>query len=318
MALISQISQLGQRGQVLLSMILAQIQVLRVAEFRLDSSTHLHTADKHTKTGTAARAEGDAAKRDAQVPSTEAKTHALYTREVSIDKLRKQDQLLGLGAESQRLFADRRMDQNVIELAQEVQDHIFAGTLTNDQMLGLLTFIVDGNAAAQTSRLGFTTAELAAMNKQVALQINTTANQDQFIEILEEEIANVPGANAIMVNTKLGARFSTIARRLGLTSMTKDNFGFPLETYRDIPIVRVPTTAISNTQSDGVNNDCTSLVVARFAESQGVCLSTNTGLLYQDFGEVEDAPANVARADMYVSLTVEKANAVKRLSRIRL
>lgn len=318
MALISQISQLGPRGQVLLSIILQQSQMFRNAEFRLDASTHLHSADKQTKTGSAARAEGDTPQRDAQTPNAEAKTHALYTREVTIDKLRTQDSRLNLGTEYQRLFADRRMDGNVVELAAEVQDDMLIGTLTNNEMLGLLTFIQDGDAAAQTARLGFTTSEIAAMNTQVGLALDSDANKEAFVETLEREIANVPGANALIMNTFLAARLSTISRKFGLSEMTRDNFGFPIETFGGIPIIRVPVSAIPNNQSDGVNNDNTSMFVVRFAETQGICYSTNSGLLYQDFGEVEGEPGNVARADLFLSTTVEKQNAVKRLSRIRL
>lgn len=316
---IAQIGNLGPRAQALLSLILAQVQIFRVAEFRLDASTHLQSVDKQTSTGSAARAEGaDTVQSDKQAPTTEAKSLNLYSREVSIDKVRTQDKVLGLGSEYQRLFADRRMDGNVVALAEEIQKHMFNGTLTSNQMLGILELIKDADAAGQTARLGFTQAELAAMKSRVELKIDTTDNQYAFVEKLEEELANVPGANAIILNSKLGARFSTISKKLGMYGVTTDNFGFPIETYQgDKQIIRVPVDAISNTMSDGINADCTALVIARFAESQGVCYSTNSGFLYQDFGEVEGS-SNKAQADMFLSTTVEKQNAVKALYRIRL
>lgn len=314
---IAQIGNLGPRGQELLSTIIAQYQIFRVAEFRLDASTHMQSVDKQTATGSAARAEGGAVQKDQQTPVTEAKSLQLYTREVAIDKVRTQDKVLGLGSDYQKLFADRRMDGNVLSLAQEIQNHMFAGTFTSNVMLGILELIKDAAAAGQTARLGFTTAELEAMRTQISLQLNTTANQDAFIEKLEEELSNVPGANAIIVNGKLGARLTTIAKRLHSYSQSVDQFGFPVETYNNVPIIRVPTTAISQTMTDGVNTDNTALVVARFAESQGYCFSTNSGFLYQDFGEVEGAN-NVAQANLFLSTTVEKQNAVKVLYRIRL
>lgn len=314
---LAQIGNLGPRGQALLSIIIAQYQIFRVAEFRLDASTHLHSVDKQTATGSAARAEGGAVQKDQQTPVTEAKSLQIYTGEVSIDKVRAQDKVLGLGSDYQKLFADRRMDGNVLRIAEEVQNHMFLGTYTDNQMLGILELIKDADAAGQTARLGFTAAELAAMRAQVSLQLNSTANQDAFIEKLEEELANVPGANAIIVNGKLGARLTTIGKRLHSYGQTMDQFGFPVETYNNVPIIRVPTTAISQTMNDGVNADNTALVIARFAESQGCCYSTNSGFLYQDFGEVEGS-SNVAQANLFLSTTVEKQNAVKVLYRIRL
>jgi len=314
---LAQIGNLGPRAQALLSIIIAQYQIFRVAEFRLDASTHLQSVDKQTATGSAARSEGGVVQKDQQTPVTEAKSLQLYTREVAIDKVREQDKILGLGSDYQKLFADRRMDGNVLQIAEEVQNHMFAGTYTANQMLGILELIKDADASGQTARLGFTAAELAAMRAQVSLQLNTTPNQDAFIEKLEEEIANIPGANAIVVNGKLGARLTTIAKRLHSYSQSMDQFGFPVETYNNIPIVRVPTTAISLTMSDGVNADNTALVIARFAESQGYCLSTNSGFLYQDFGEV-DGSSNVAQANLFLSTTIEKQNAVKVLYSIRL
>ena len=284
---IAQIGNLGPRAQALLSLILAQLQIFRVAEFRLDASTHLHAVDKHSATGTAARAEGaDTVQTDKQAPSTEAKSLNLYTRDATIDKVRTQDKLLGIGTEFQKLFADQRMDSNVIALAEEVQNHMFTGTLTNNQMLGLLELIKDADVAGQTARGGFTQTELAAMKSRAELKLDTTENQYAFVELIEKELANVPGANAILVNANVGARLSTIARKVSALGMTMDQFGFPLQTFNEVPIVKVPTTAISQTMSDGVNADCTAIAIVRFAERQGMCYSTNSGFLYQDFGEI--------------------------------
>lgn len=315
---IAQISKLGTRGAALLSKILELAPFLQFVEFRLDASTHLVIKDGDASTGSSARAEGAAAQRDAQVPSAVARSLALYSREISIDDVRKLDANVGISPAGLKLFADRRVMGLASKFAEEIQNHMFVGTDASNEMLGLLELVKDAAAGGQTTKLGLTTAELASMNVQVGLQLNTSALQDQFVELLMKELANVPGANAIIVNTNLGPRLSMIAKRLGAAGETVNSFGVKVPAFNNVPIVQVPTSAISQTQSDGTNSDCTSLLIARFAEDLGVCHNTNSGFYFQDFDEVEAKPNGIARLSMYSNLVVEKTNALRRLSRIRL
>jgi hypothetical protein len=316
---IAQISKLGTRGAALLSKILELAPFLQFVEFRLDASTHLVIKDADTSTSTAARAEGSAAQRDAQVPSAVARSLALYSREISIDDVRKLDANVGVSPAGLKLFADRRVMGLAAKFAEEIQNHMFVGTDASNMMLGLLELVKDAAFGGQTSKLGLTTAELAAMNTQVSVgQLSTNSVQDAFVELLMKELANVPGANAIIVNSNLGPRLSMIAKRLGASGETVNSFGVKVPAFNNVPIVQVPTSAISSTQSDGSNSDCTSLLIARFAEDLGVCFNTNSGFYFQDFDEVEAKPNGIARLSMYTNLVVERPDALKRLSRIRL
>lgn len=315
---IAQISRLGSRGAALLAKMLEVAPLFRAADFKLDASTHLVVADKDSHTSSAARAEGAALQRDAQAPSPVSRNLALYGREISVDDVRKLDANVGISPAGLRLFADRRLMGLAGKLATEVQDQIFVGSDATNEMLGIADFVKDAAAGGQTTKLGFTTAELAAMNTNVSLQLNTSDNQNEFIEMLEREIAKVPGANALICNVNLGARVSTIGRRLGAAGETKDNFGVPVQTFNGIPIVKVPITTITQTESDGNNVDCTSLWVVRFAEDLGVSIATNSGFYFQDFEEVEAKPNGIARLQFFLNLVCERTDALRRLSRIRL
>jgi len=314
---IAQISRLSGRGAGLLSNMLTVAPLLQFAEFKLDASTHMVVADKDSFAGSAARAEGATLQRDAQVPTVNSRNLALYGREISIDDVRKLDANVGIAPAGLRLFADRRVNGLGGKLAIEVQDELLQGIDASNRMLGFATFILDAAAAGQTARLGFTTAELAAMNTQISLQI-TSANEKTFVEMLEKEIAKVPGANALIVNTNLGARLSTVARNIGAAGETRNSFGTAIQTFDGLPIIKVPTTALPQTESDGTNSDCCSMFVARFAEDLGACFSTNSGFYFTDFDESEVGPRGISRLQFFLNLTVERTDAVRRLSRIRL
>ncbi|MBP8975103.1 MAG: hypothetical protein KBG83_00145 [Bacteroidetes bacterium] len=316
---IAQVSNLQGRAAGVLTTILAQEPLLRVADFRPDNSVYFANPDKDTFTSTAARAVNESIQRDAQNPNPAAAALALYGREISVDDVYKQDAVIGnLSARGLLEFLDRRVAGLAVKLGSEIVVDICSGTATSNRMIGFSEFVKDAAAGGQTARLGFTTAELAAMNNQVGLQLNTTTNQDAFIESLIKKVAEVPGANALVMNTNLYARMTTIAKRIGAAGETRDSFGVPVSTFNGISLIPVNTTAITQSESDGTNSDCTSLYIVRFEENLGVTFSTNSGFLYTDFEDVESKPNGVARMQMFLNLTVNKDNAFRRLSRIRL
>jgi len=317
---LAQISSLSDRGQGVLGGMLTVAPLLQHAEFRMDASTHFVVKDADSHTNSAARAEGAAAgQRDAQVPSVVADSLSLYTREITIDRVRELDASNGIMAPAGlRMFGDRRIRGLADKMAVEVQNDMIAGLGASYHMLGLSTLIKDAAAGGQTAALNFSQAELAAMNHQISLQLNTTPNQDSFVESLEKKLAAVPGANAILCNVNLAARLSTIARRLGAAGESMNTFGTKVRTFNGVPIVPLPVGAIPQTESDGSNADCTSLYIVRFAEDQGLCYSTNSGLLFKDWDSVEEKPSGLSRVEIYISLTLERNDAVIRCSRIRL
>lgn len=316
--LLPQISNLSGRGAQLLAVIMQNVPLLQYLQFKPDPSTHFVGADKSTFTGSAARAVNATIQRDAQAPVLTARSLALYGREISVDDVYKMDANVGLSPEGLKMLADRQLKSLAAKLGVEIETEMFTGSDASNRMLGLGIFVKDAAAGGQTAALGFTTAELASMNTQVSLQLNTSANQDAFIETLEKEIAKVPGANLIVCNPNLKARLSTVARRLGAAGETINSFGQPTQTFNGLPIVPVSLTTITQTESDGTNSDCTSLYVLRATEDLGVAYSTNSGFYFTDFDLSEVRPNGIARLQFFLNLTVERTDAMRRLSRIRL
>jgi hypothetical protein len=321
---VAQVSSLSGRGAGLLTAMIQASPLLSVAEFQEEASDHLLATGRETKSGASVRNEGDAALRTAVKPDVTPRKLALYTREVSVDQLRINDVRGGRQTpQGLRSFYDGQLKVEAVGMAEEFQDEAFTGTDAANgngkiRMLGFSEFVKDGNAAAQTSRFGFSQADIAAMNLQLALKLDTEANQNSFVEQLMKLLAQVPGANAILVNTNLSARMSTIGKRLGAAGETTTSFGTRVGTFNRVPIIELPTTAIPQTESDGVNADCCSLYVARFEEQTGAAFTTNSGFHFQDFEENSQLPSGIARLNLFVNLAVLKRNAVRRMSRIRL
>jgi len=316
--LVSQISKMTGRAASLLSTIVEMNPLFQHAQFRIDPSSFPHGVDKSTFSNSAARAEGAAAQKDAQVPALSLVSLALYSREISIDDVRKMDAQIAGSTRLLEQFSERQLRALALKLGAEIQDDMIIGTASSYKMLGLANLVKDANAAGQTQALGFTTAEQAAMNQNVSLQLSTTANQDTFVEVLFKALGDVNGANAILVNSNLAARLMTIAKRVGAAGETVNSFGVPVSTFNKVPIVTLPTSAIGQTESDGTNSDCTSAYIVRFAEELGVCFSTNSGFYFQDFPDFQTYPNGSARMQFFLNLVVERTDALKRLSRIRL
>jgi len=315
--LVSQISAMNGRAAGLLSKMIDLAPVFRVAQFKLDPSTFLVNKEALVNTGTAARAIGASAQRDAQAPSSALASLAAYTREISIDEVYLADQNIGTSPKALKQVYDRKLNEFTVKMAEEIQDHMFVGTGTNNQMVGCSVFCLDAAAGGQTTRFGFTTAEIASMNQNVNLQL-VEDNFGAFLEFLEKELAKVPGANAIECNINLAARLTTIARAKHVYGQINDAFQGTLETILNVPIIKLPVTAIPQTETDGVNADCTSMYLKRYAEELGMSYSTNNGFTFVDFPETEVKPNSVARISFHLQMSPEKVNSMKRLSRIRL
>ncbi len=319
---IAQVSSLSGRGQGLLEVMIQEAPLLQTAEFKLEGSSHLVVTGRSKTTDSAARKEGDPGAKNTPTPNTTARNLALYTRNVYIDDVRRNDVAAGLqSVEGLRSFGDTQLRVEAKGLASELANEIINGIDANDvggvyHMLGINQFVKDAAAAGQTARFGFTAAQIAALNKEVTLQLNTAANQDAFVELLEQEIVNVPGANALIMSGPLFARLGTIARRLGAAGETRNSFGVSVKTFANVPMIPVAGLAMDETYDAVVNAG--SIFIVRFAEDTGVQIDTNSGIAFKDFDEVESIPAGMSRIQSFVNLSIRELNSIRRLSRITL
>jgi len=191
------------------------------------------------------------------------------------------------------------------------------GAGATNQMLGLSNFVKDSNAAGQTAALGFTTTEQASMLVNAgSLAVNTTANENALVELIQSTMFQVPNANAILGSRNMIARLTSIAERRRMLGSMITEFGTLIMTFNGVPLVPLPVTALPTTESDGTNANCSSIYIARFAEEQGVCWITNSGFYFQDFQDAEVQPQGIARLQFFTNLSVERVDALRRISRI--
>lgn len=308
------------RGARLLTLAMQLFPFLEFADFRRDTSTYVTDPSLDSYSGSAARAVNAALQKDAQAPNPTSASLKLYGREMSYDDLYKMDARVTGAPALFQAFAERRLAGLMRQLGLEVVIDMLSGTLTNYKMLGFSEFVKDAAAGGQTARLGYSAAQLAAMNVQAGIRLDMSKEEDlrAFDELLRKQLATVPGANAIICNTSLHARLGSIAKKLGSAGESTSTFGTVIPSYDGRPLIAVPDTAITMVETDGVNADCTSLYVVRFAEQQGVTFSTNSGFLFTDFPEDVVKPDSIARLQFFLNLTVETTDAFKRISRIRL
>lgn len=319
MATIAQVSQLGNtRGQALLGAILIAVPKLRFAQFKLDTARYDLYPDRDITGSTSARAINAALGLDTYKPSSASGDQKAYGFEVGIDDLYKGDlNVTGAPAGLVRQL-EGRLKRLAVKVAEDVEADTIRGMGTDNSMIGLAGFIKDAAAAGQVGRFGFTQEEIAGLLTQVGFKLDTVENQNLFVEMLMRDIASVPGANAIEMNSSLLARMTTIALRLGAAGETRDSFGKPVTTFNNIPMVPVSNRGIGCDESDGTNTDCTSLYIVRYEEDNGVSISTNSGFKFDDFEEEEGIPAGKSRLQFFGDLNIQNLKCLRRMSRIRL
>jgi len=157
---------------------------------------------------------------------------------------------------------------------------------------------------------------------------NSDANkqkQQLFLEKLDELIGSVYGnATAIVMNHKMIARLRAIARDYISVQTVNDAFGSQqvFDSYMGIPIVSSGfgkdgiTPVISNAETLGTNDDCTSIYALRFGEKEFLSLATNVGLQVYDRGIVGVHYVTTVELDAAVALINSKS--IAQLKGIRL
>lgn len=307
-----------ESGAKILEEMLTYAPSLRVLEFQKVGLHHLHEKDKSTFTGSGWRAIGAEGAKDAQAVTPVLVTLALLTRSILVDKA----EIKNIGiAETPEMFKTRYVRKQrdlAVQVAIEFEAGLINGINASNQMLGLFTLIKDAAAGGQTSALDFTTAELAAMNKNVGLTISSDENTDMLIEQIRYAKNIVKGANLILAPSDVKNRLTTRANNIHNLGVSKDLFGSEIDVVAGLPIVGLDSHAMPMTQTSGENDDCGSILVMRTNESFGVSIGTNMGFDFEDFTYLESIPSGKSRIDLSGNLLVPRTNNVFRLSGIRL
>lgn len=148
--------------------------------------------------------------------------------------------------------------------------------------------------------------------------------QDQFFEWLDAEIEEIEGGpDVLFMNGTMKARLKTIRRNNMGTIQVADFYGkmMTVDTYGDVPIVNPKYKAdatgliIPDNETEGSNNDCTSIYPVKFGEEMDVSIATNVGIDCRDLGQVGASFQTLCEMD--ADVVVLNKLAFKRLSGIR-
>lgn len=307
--LLSQISTLDAQGAAVLRDVLNVSQFARVAEFREDGTDYVKTELKE-RSAPGFRAKNGSYTPENDNPTPELEALKFLGKEAILDQSYKIDAekgLLNLDVYKQRLLKRR-----AFALGRGFDVQTFAGNGSGNNISGFAK-ILDGST--NVGNFG-DTMTISALD----LDMTSESNWNTFLEILDEAIEDVPGANMIAVNGKLKAKLNSIGRKFHSVAETKDAFGEPVMTYNGIPIIRLNDGAIGNDERNAADDadDSTSLYVARFEEIDGVCLSSNSGLRYTPFPELEASVTEKARMEIYYNITIEAPDAIRRVMHLEM
>lgn len=132
--------------------------------------------------------------------------------------------------------------------------------------------IINGDSA--TNPLVFDGLDVAVTGtdteyKDTAIDLSTselvTANAVKFVDALDEWLGTMDGTDALLVNSKMAAKFRAIARRMGMYQVTMNNFGQKVEHYGSIPFVDIGAKAGSNLPIVGIDGSGnTSIYAVKF------------------------------------------------------
>lgn len=149
------------------------------------------------------------------------------------------------------------------------------------------------------------------------------AKQWTFIEALDAMIEETD-PTCLLLDSKTIARLGSIGKEFVRTISVSDIYGENqvLTTYRERPLLRAGLKkdksgpVIGHAETQGIDDDCTSIYAIRFGEEEDVTFATNVGLDVQDLGLVGTEYITMVEFD--IDLAILNNWSVKRMKGIRI
>ncbi len=317
-------SMSSEKGKRMLTFLLQAFKILEVMEFGYEpfSFDNYPVKEDVGDTDNSARAINAAAKKFTYSPSKASDTQRAYAFEWEIDSAYLND--LDIGAITPEGLR-RRIENEQLRLAKkvvgDVLHDIFNGDGVTTDILGLATMIKDvASSSGQASFQGLTQAQIHASLIQIGVQLSLAneATLRSYEEDVTAEIADMGGNPVMIMNNKMFARHTAIAKKLNLYGQTTTAFGSTIDMFGNTKMIPVPLKYLPQTESDGTNSDCSSIYLVDYNEVDGLRIATNSGLKFTDFENLESTPGGKSRLEFIGNHKLEDMKKVKRLSRIRL
>ena len=152
---------------------------------------------------------------------------------------------------------------------------------------------------------------------------NPATNGGLKLEVLDEAIDAVPGANVIVCNLSFGRKLTKAAKNrdiAGDITYTVDDFGRRVTRYNGIPLVFVERDDQEREIIDfneigpdaGAGAVCSSAYVLALGE--GKCHGIQNGILeVEDLGKMESKPAYLTRLEWLIGMAIPNGRAAARI-----
>jgi hypothetical protein len=299
-------------GERMLEQIMLTSHFLRRLEFRRDATDYSSYPVTANSLRPAYRAIGADYTPQNQQPELVSAQLKMFGEDLRIDSTFVDDALAG--RRSLDIYMLGREAQVAKGFGEDGEKEFVAGSGSGNSLTGFATRLSGSNVSPWSESFVINASS-------TALSIAAAAGQDQFIELLDQALMEVPGANMLVMNRALGARMQSIARRLHALTWDKDEFGQPAPFYNGIPIITIADGAITNAEPSGdvtpVNNT-TSIYAIRTAEFNGLAGVTNEGFKFRDWTDPQPTQSMIARAELRMGLVIEAPDCIRRIRRIRL
>lgn len=312
------------KGKRILSFILSAFPIYSIMEFGIEAFS-FDTYPVKEDVGDAnnsAREINDPVPNFVYSPSKGGGVQKTYGFEYLIDKAYLHD--LDIGVKSAEGLK-RQIENEQLRLAKKVASDIlydiFNGLGTDKTILGFKNLIKDtADASGQTSVFGLTQEQI--FKSLVRVEQRLTISDDTALRTFEEklivELADMGGNPVMIMNNLMFARMTTIAKKMNLYGQTTTAFGNKLTTFGNTTMVPVPLKYLPQTETDGTNNDLSSIYLVDYNEADGVRVATNSGFYFVDFKDLETKPSGKSRLEFVGNHKLEDMKKIKRLARIGL
>jgi len=173
--------------------------------------------------------------------------------------------VFGGAYEIDRLIADMGgiADEVALQSSQKVKaaSALFSDTIINGNS-STDANVFDGLDVAVT---GTDTEYTPSTAIDLSTSAAVTANAVAFVDQLDEWLSTMEGTDALLVNSKMAAKFRAITRRMGMYQVEMNNFGQKVEHYGSIPFVDIGAKAGSNLPIVGIDGSGnTSIYAVKF------------------------------------------------------
>ncbi len=130
-------------------------------------------------------------------------------------------------------------------------------------------------------------------------------SQQQFLELIDDLIAMLNGADALVMDFKTISRMGSIARDLCETRVNE--FGVPIKYYNNVALLdagkdAAGTKTITHTETYGANTATTSIYGAKFGEETDLTVATNVGVEAKDLDLVGSHYVHQVEMDIATAL----------------